>query len=593
MPENTTQYQDRLEKIRQDIEKQELSGFILPRTDEFQGEFLADYAERLAWLSGFTGSAGAAVVLQNKAVVLSDGRYTIQMQNQVDSDLYMTADSTKTSVGKWLVQHTAAGDKIGYDVWLFTPKQLKAIRDALEDTSITLVPMERNPIDTLWNDQPAMPKKPVTIFPDEIAGRSAAQKRQDIAAQVKEQGCAACLVTLSDSICWLLNVRGGDVEYSPLVLSYGLLYADGTFDWFVDEDKVSQEVMDVLGADIRLYALDQMEARIAELSSCVWMDRASAPIWFEQAFKRGGIEMLDLDDPCVVPKSIKSASEQEAVRMAHVQDGVAIVKFLHWLSVSKNHAGLSEISVEEQLEVFRRENPDYLEPSFPTIAGFAGNGAIVHYRATPQSNAEIVGNGILLVDSGGQYQWGTTDITRTVAINTPTQEQKENYTRVLQGHIALADAHFLKGTIGKEIDALARKPLKDVGLDYAHGTGHGVGCYLCVHEDAANFSPRGEKVLEAGMLISNEPGYYKEGEYGIRIETLVLVCDGQDDDVLQFETVTYAPYARDLIDLSMLNEAELSWLKAYSQGVYQKLSPYLSGDVLAWLKNEIADFTVQ
>lgn len=591
MPENPTQYQERLEKIRQDLKKQGLSGFILPRTDEFQGEFLADYAERLAWLSGFTGSAGAAVILQDKAVVLSDGRYTIQMQNQVDRGLYMTDDSTKVSVGKWLAQHAVAGDKIGYDVWLFTPKQLQSIREALEDSSITLVAMDRNPIDALWNDQPAKPKQLVTIFPDDIAGCSSLEKRTQIAAQIKDQDCSACLLTLSDSICWLLNVRGGDVGYSPLVLSYGLLYADGTFDWFVDEDKISQEVMDVLGADIRLYSFAQMKARIAALSGCIWTDRSSAPIWFEQVFKRAGIEMLDLDDPCIAPKSIKSITEQEAVRAAHIQDGVAIVKFLHWLSVSDNHTGMSEISAEEQLEAFRRENPDYLEPSFPTIAGFAGNGAIVHYRATPQSNADIGGNGILLVDSGGQYQWGTTDITRTVAINAPTQEQIGNYTRVLQGHIALASASFPKGTIGKEIDALARKPLKEAGLDYAHGTGHGVGCYLCVHEDAANISPRGEKVLEAGMLISNEPGYYKEGEYGIRIENLVLVRDGEEADMLQFETVTYAPYARDLIDLSMLREAELSWLKNYSQDVYRKLSPYLSEDVLAWLEHEIAEFT--
>ena len=587
MPENPTQYQERLEEIRQDLKKQGLSGFILPRTDEFQGEFLADYAERLAWMSGFTGSAGAAVILQDKAVVLSDGRYTIQLQNQVDRGLYMTDDSTKVSVGKWLAQHAVAGDKIGYDVWLFTPKQLQSIREALENTSITLVPMDNNPIDDLWNDQPAKPKKPVMLFPDDVAGCSSVEKRKKIAAQIKDQDCSACLLTLSDSICWLLNVRGGDVGYSPLVLSYGLLYADGTFDWFVDEDKISKEVMEVLGADIRLYSFAQMKDRIAALSGCICTDSSSAPIWFEQVFKRAGIEMLDLDDPCVAPKSIKSRTEQEAVRAAHIQDGVAIVKFLYWLSVSDNHTGMSEISAEEQLEDFRRENPDYLDPSFPTIAGFAGNGAIVHYRATPQSNADIGGNGILLVDSGGQYQWGTTDITRTMAINAPTQEQIGNYTRVLQGHIALASASFPKGTIGKEIDALARKPLKDAGLDYAHGTGHGVGCYLCVHEDAANISPRGEKVLEAGMLISNEPGYYKEGEYGIRIENLVLVRDGEEADILQFETVTYAPYARDLIDLSMLSEVELSWLKNYSQDVYRKLSPYLSEDVLEWLNNEV------
>ena len=587
MPENPTQYQERLEKIRKDLKKQGLSGFILPRTDEFQGEFLADYAERLAWMSGFTGSAGAAVVLQDKAVVLSDGRYTIQMQNQVDRDLYMTDDSTKVSVGKWLVQHAVAGDKIGYDVWLFTPKQLQSIREALESTSITLVPMDNNPIDALWNDQPAKPKKPVMLFPDDVAGCSSVEKRQQIAAHIMEQGCSACLLTLSDSICWLLNVRGGDVGYSPLVLSYGLLYADGTFDWFIDKGKLSQVVLDALGENIQVFDLGAMETRISQLTDCIWVDSTSSPAWFTQIFERADIEMLDLYDPCLAPKSIKSVTEQEAIRAAHVQDGVAIVKFLHWLSVSDNHTGMSEISAEEQLEDFRRENPDYLDPSFPTIAGFAGNGAIVHYRATPQSNADIGGNGILLVDSGGQYQWGTTDITRTMAINAPTQEQIGNYTRVLQGHIALASASFPKGTIGKEIDALARKPLKDAGLDYAHGTGHGVGCYLCVHEDAANISPRGEKVLEAGMLISNEPGYYKEGEYGIRIENLVLVRDGEKSDMLQFETVTYAPYARDLIDLSALNKEELYWLKSYSQDVYRKLSPYLSGDVLEWLNNEV------
>ena len=587
MPENPTQYQERLEKIRKDLKKQGLSGFILPRTDEFQGEFLADYAERLAWMSGFTGSAGAAVVLQDKAVVLSDGRYTIQMQNQVDRDLYMTDDSTKVSVGKWLVQHAVAGDKIGYDVWLFTPKQLQSIREALESTSITLVPMDNNPIDALWNDQPAKPKKPVMLFPDDVAGCSSVEKRQQIAAHIMEQGCSACLLTLSDSICWLLNVRGGDVGYSPLVLSYGLLYADGTFDWFIDKGKLSQVVLDALGENIQVFDLGAMETRISQLTDCIWVDSTSSPAWFTQIFERADIEMLDLYDPCLAPKSIKSVTEQEAIRAAHVQDGVAIVKFLHWLSVSDNHTGMSEISAEEQLEAFRRENADYLEPSFPTIAGFAGNGAIVHYRATPQSNADINGNGILLVDSGGQYKWGTTDITRTVAINTPTQEQKENYTRVLHGHIALASASFPKGTIGKEIDALARKPLKEAGLDYAHGTGHGVGCYLCVHEDAANISPRGEKALEAGMLISNEPGYYKEGEYGIRIENLVLVRDGEKSDMLQFETVTYAPYARDLIDLSALNKEELYWLKSYSQDVYRKLSPYLSGDVLEWLNNEV------
>ena len=590
MPENPTQYQGRLSSLREELKKQGVSGFILPRTDEFQGEFLAEYAERLAWLSGFTGSAGAAIILQDKAIILSDGRYTIQMKNQLDSDVFMIDDMIKNPVGKCLEAHAVAGDRIGYDVWLYTPAQLNAINDALEGISIVLVPMDANPIDALWGDQPDKPKEPVTIFPDHIAGRSATDKRMDIAAQIKEQGCAACLLSVSDSICWLLNIRGGDVKYSPLVLSYGMLYADGTFDWFVDSDKVSQDIVDALGDAVRIYPFEQMEGRVIEVTGRIWVDCSSVPIWFEQVLQREKIKILDKGDPCVAQKSIKSATEQDAIRLAHIHDGVAIVKFLKWLSEPDNQTGMSELSVEEKLEGFRREHEAYLAASFSTIAGFAGNGAIVHYRATQESNADIRGDGLLLVDSGGQYQWGTTDITRTVAINRPTQEQRENYTRVLQGHIALASAHFPKGTIGKEIDALARKPLQDVGLDYAHGTGHGVGCYLCVHEGTTNISPRGEKVLKAGMLISNEPGYYKEGGYGIRIENLVFVIDSDDLDMLKFETVTYAPFAKSLIDIDMLSEQEISWLQVYSRTIHQKLSPYLSADLLEWLEEEMSVF---
>ncbi|MGH1378143.1 MAG: aminopeptidase P family protein [Alphaproteobacteria bacterium] len=589
MPENTTKYQDRLGKIRQAIERQGLSGFILPRTDEFQGEFLAEYAERLSWLSGFTGSAGAAVILQDQAVILSDGRYTIQMKNQVDSNLFDTDDITKISMGEWLSMYAKPESKIGYDVWLYTPKQLKVIKDEIEGKNITLIPVDVNPIDEVWFDQPKPPKSNVTIFPDEIAGNSSADKRCDVAKLIKANGCSSCLLTLSDSICWLLNVRGGDVDYSPLVLSYGMLYDDGSFDWFVDKEKLSEDVISQFGEDVRIYEMDFIEERISQLSGCVWMDRSSAPCWFDKSFRRAGLEILDLDDPCIAPKAIKTTSEKSAIRAAHVQDGVAIAKFLYWLSTLENYDGVSEISVEDKLESFRRECADYIGASFPTIAGFAGNGAIVHYRATKDSNAEISVDGLLLVDSGGQYRWGTTDITRTVAINDPTQEQRENYTRVLQGHIALATAIFPKGTVGKEIDSLARGPLQKAGLDYAHGTGHGVGCYLCVHESAAGISPRGEQPLEEGMLISNEPGYYKEGEYGIRIENLVLVEESEADNMLQFETVTYAPYARNLIDLSMLNDQELSYIRWYSSMIIDVLSPYLPNHIIDWLKSE-ADF---
>ncbi len=541
----------------------------MPCTDEFQGEFLAAYAQRLSWLTGFTGSAGAAVILFDKAVVLSDSRYTIQLKNQVDSALYATENITEISVGQWLSEHAGNGHRIGYDTWLYTRTQLDNIKE--KAGNIELIPMDFNLIDNIWTDQPAKPSSAITIFPDEVAGHSSQEKRASIAKDIKNNDCTACLITLSDSICWLLNIRGGDVNYSPLVLSYALLYADGSLDWFIDRDVSVSD-------DVRVFPMDEMAARIKQIEGEIWLDSSCAPLWFENL----GIDIFDSEDPCILPKSIKSKPEQEAVRQAHIYDGVAMVKFLKWLD--ETDKPLSELSVEAKLDGYRRENPSYKGASFATIAGFAEHGAIVHYRADEQSNKSITGDGLLLVDSGGQYEWGTTDITRTIAIGAPSLEMRENYTRVLKGHIALASASFDKGTIGKEIDAITRAPLQDAGLDYAHGTGHGVGCYLCVHEIAANISPRGEREFAAGMLISNEPAYYKEGEYGIRIESLVLVQENEGK--LHFETVTLAPLAPKLIVVDMLDDKEKLWLSRYSKQIQQKLSPFLSDDELIWLHSQ-------
>ena len=589
MTENQSKYQKRRASFRDEMKKRELNGFILPRTDEFQGEFLAEYAERLQWLSGFTGSAGSAIILEDKAVVMSDGRYTIQLKQQVDSELYGTEDSTKTTIGVWLAEHACKGMRIGYDVWLHTPKQIEKIIECIDGLGITLVPVEENIVDAVWNDQPPKPMAQVSIFPDEIAGRSSKQKRGDIADVINGQGAQSCLITAGDSICWLLNIRGGDIEFSPLVLSYVILYVDGTVDWFVDADKVSKDICAALGRGIRILPFADMEDRIAKMVGSVLFDQLSAPIWFEQTFTRNDIDMVAQKDPCTLLKARKSKTEQEAIKRAHIHDGVAVVKFLKWLDEAVGTEKLTELSVEAKLEDFRKEHPDYLYPSFSTIAGFAGNGAVIHYRATQETSKEITGDGLLLVDSGGQYRWGTTDITRTICIGTPTQEMKENYTRVLKGHIAVANARFEKGVTGKEIDALARKPLQDVGLDYAHGTGHGVGCFLCVHEAAANISMREEKVIEAGMLLSNEPGYYKENEYGIRIETLILAQECTDDaGYLYFETVTLSPYDTRLIDVSLLDERECIWLGYYAQSVELGLSPYLSDSEKAWLRNAMS-----
>ncbi len=579
MPENSQQYQERLVTLRKQIKKQGLDGFILPRTDEFQNEFLAPYAERLAWLTGFTGSAGTAVILPTKAAIFSDSRYTIQLKNQVNSFLYNIENITENPVGKWIKENVNTGDNIGYDMWLYTAKQIKDIKEDLAGKDINLIPLKFNFIDDLWQGQPEKPSAPVTIFPNDVAGSTSLEKRNLLAKDLKKSALNACVISSCDSLCWLLNVRGGDVEYSPLVLSYGILYDSGDFDWFIDKKKLSAEVLSHIGQGVNIYSFDEILSQVKKVGGAIGLDPATCPLWFENHISN----FREFKDPCILPKSIKSKAEQEAVRFAHINDGVALVKFLKWLD--ENNQQISELSLEAKLEEFRRENNDFIAPSFATIAGFAEHGAVVHYRATKESDKIVKGNSLLLLDSGGQYRWGTTDITRTIAIGEPSNEMIENYTRVLKGHIAVVLAQFKKGTVGADIDVLARKPLQEVGLDYGHGTGHGVGCYLCVHEAAAHISPRGEVAFKAGMLISNEPGYYKEGEYGIRIENLVLAQECDDNsNMLCFDTVTLVPFDPKLINIKMLDRREKQWLKTYTLDMQEKLAPYLSAEEKAWLE---------
>ncbi len=593
MPENTPIYQDRVSSLRKEISQKGLDGYIIPRTDEFQGEFLAPYAERLAWISGFTGSAGSAVILPEKAVVMSDGRYTLQLREEVDSELFDLEDSTKTSVGEWLKQQAPEGAHIGYDVWLYTPKQIEEIKNHCMEKAIKLKSCTRNIIDAIWFDQPARPHEKLSLFPDNVAGKSAAEKCDEIAAQIKQQGAVACLLSVGDSICWLLNVRGRDIDYSPLCQSYVLLHRDGSVDLFIDPSKVTGEITEKLGERLRVYGFDALEGCLLKIGKNkgkdkLWLDRNSTPIWFEQVVKKAGIGILYAPDPCVLPKAVKTSSECEAIRKAHIADGAALTRFLKWIDENQNTSEkMDEISIEKKLEEFRRAGGGYVGPSFATIAGFADNGAIVHYRADEKSCREIKGDGLLLVDSGGQYHWGTTDITRTIAIGTPSREMQENYTRVLKGHIAVASTVFHKETTGIEIDALARRSLREVGLDYAHGTGHGVGCYLCVHEPSTGISPREEKLFKPGMLISNEPGYYKEGEYGIRLENLVLVQQSDQPDHYCFETVSFAPFDPKLIVDGMLNRAEKKWLRNYLKCIKDSLSTILSTEERAWLDTQI------
>jgi Xaa-Pro aminopeptidase len=583
-------FQDKITALRTQLHHEGLDGFIIPRADEYQGEFVAPYAERLRWLTGFSGSAGAAIVLKDKAVVLSDGRYTIQLREQIDLSIFEAADSTKISVGEWLAAKAKTGAKIGFDPWLHTPAQIEKIQQACANNKISLIPLMHNLVDEIWADHPQKPCGKAIIFPQDIAGRSVAEKKSDIARALQQAGALAAVIAMPDSVSWLLNVRGEDVSYLPVVLSTALVYADGRpVQWIVDPAKVGAEVMAHIHGTAEIVAPErrhQIFTALAEMSrkstKPIALDFNTVPVLFKSALEAGGAQVIDLKDPCVLPRAIKTPAEQNAIRQAHIKDGIAMAKFLCWLDENVLNVPLSEMDIEDKLEAFRKEDSDYRGPSFSTIAGFGANGAIVHYRASPQTNAELAAGNMLLLDSGGQYAWGTTDITRTIAIGTPTQEMRERFTLVLKGHIALARAQFPEGAMGAQIDVLARAPLQKRGLDYAHGTGHGVGCYLSVHEESASLSPRGKMPLHSGMLLSNEPGYYKEGAYGIRIESLVLVREA-GAGMLAFETITLAPIDRRLMDVNMLGPEEIDWINIYHAEVCSVIGPRLDAQTKAWL----------
>ena len=573
---------EKIKALRALINQEGLDGFIIPKADEYQGEFVPPFAERLKWLTGFTGSAGIAVVLDDKASVLTDGRYALQVGAQVDTQIYEVGDSIELGAHGWLKEHAPGGAVIGYDPWLHTPDQLKKIADELPEAELR--PVEENLIDVIWSDQPAKPNNPVQKFSDKIAGKTLSEKKKQIAAAVRKENAQAVILTLPDSICWLLNVRGNDIECTPSVLSYAIVYADETrpVGWIAGQRDIEGD----MGDEVEFVKLD---AITAFQDGAVMLDYARAPSWFKTALEEQGVEVINAKDPCIDLKAIKTPSEFAAIKAAHILDGAAFCKFLHWL---QKQDGITELDAQEKLRQFRTQNSAYRQNSFPTICGFGSNGAIVHYRSNEETNKTLEQGNLLLIDSGGQYYEGdvagTTDITRTVAIGEPTHEMRNRFTLVLKGHIALASACFPVSRTGKDIDAMARQPLWNEDLDYAHGTGHGVGCYLAVHEEATSISTRGKTTFKPGMLLSNEPGYYKEGEYGIRTENLVFVkesdqCTESGEAMLAFETVSLAPIDRRLIVKDMLSDEEVTWLNEYHAQLYGTLKNLLEQKEAAWL----------
>jgi Xaa-Pro aminopeptidase len=588
-------YADRLAALREQLKADRLDGFVVPLTDEHMSEYVGSYAQRLAWLTGFEGSAGTAVVLPQEAAIFVDGRYTLQVRSQVSADQWSYQSVPETSVSDWLTEHAPDGARIGYDPWLHSRDWVRRAGDALKSKGAELVAVRNNPIDQVWKDRPEASKAQLIVQPDEYAGRNSAEKRHDIADWLTRQKADAAVLSALDSIAWTFNVRGQDVSRTPVALAYAIVHGDGTADLFVAGEKVGADVRQHLGNGVRLHERDDFEGALTELKGktvTVDPERAVAAIF--GALERAGATVIPVRDPTVLPRAIKNPVEIAGQKAAQARDGAAISKFLRWIETEAPSGEIDELTASDRLEALRRENPELRDLSFDTISGAGPNGAIVHYRSSEKTNRKLEPGSLYLVDSGGQYVDGTTDITRTVPIGEPTDEMRDRFTRVLKGHIALATALFPKGTRGSQLDSFARRPIWEAGLDYAHGTGHGVGSFLSVHEGpqriAAAWStqPGADEPLQAGMILSNEPGYYKTGEYGIRIENLVLVVDRQVDgaekEMLGFDTLTHAPIERRLVVREMLSPQELAWLNDYHAEVLRKIGPSLSGDDLAWLE---------
>jgi Xaa-Pro aminopeptidase len=582
----------RLAALRRELKGRKLNGFLVPHSDEHQDEFLPPSAERLRWLTGFSGSAGAAIVLERAAALFVDGRYPIQARAQTDVSLFEVLQTPEAKASKWLTGHLPKGGVIGYDPSLHTIKEIERLTETLGKAGITLKPQETNPIDLLWHDRPAPPSAPVVPQALEQAGRGAKDKISDLQDILEREKADAVLLTMLDSIAWLFNIRGSDISHAPLALAFALVPARGRPSLFIDPAKVGSNVRGHLKDVAELLPPEALAGRLQALgqrSARVRLDPETTPVRFAQILEVAGAKIVAGDDPCILPKALKNPAEIAGARAAHVRDGGAMVRFLAWLDKHAPAGAVEEISAAMKLEALRRGTGELKDLSFDTISAAGPHGAVVHYRPTTASNLKLKPRSLYLIDSGGQYSDGTTDVTRTVAIGPPSAAMRRDYTLVLRGHIAIASARFPKGTRGQDIDPFARRPLWQAGLDFDHGTGHGVGSYLSVHEPPQRISRHGTVELQPGMILSNEPGLYREGQYGIRLENLVLVTPpapikGGTREMLGFETLTLVPFDRRLIDPALLERQELAWLNAYHAEVRRKIEKLVSGADRAWLR---------
>ncbi len=580
----------RVARLRDELKRRNLDGFVVPRADRQQNEYLPASEERLAWLTGFTGSAGGAVVLSDRAAVFVDGRYTVQAAAQVDAKVFSIEHLVETPPSEWLRQKLKGGERIGYDPWLHTSEGVEKLRKACTDVGAELIADESNPIDALWTDRPKPPQGPVTLRDLKYAGESAADKLARIRDHIAKAKVDELLVSDPQNVAWAFNIRGSDIAHTPLALAFALIPREGKPRLYVDPAKLSGAERNALSQIAELRSEDDLTSDLKSVGNqTIRLDQASAADALARLIERSGGKPARGADPITMMKAVKNAAEIDGMRAAHLRDGAAMARFLAWLDREAPKGKLTEIDAVEALETFRRNTGLLKDVSFPTISGSGPNGAIVHYRVTRESNRRIGNNELFLIDSGAQYEDGTTDITRTVAIGVPSDEMRDRFTRVLKGHIAIATAMFPENTSGAQLDTLARLSLWQAGLDFDHGTGHGVGSYLSVHEGPARIAKLGTVPLRRGMILSNEPGYYKTASYGIRIENLVLVIAepepvGAEKPLNAFETLTLAPIDRRLVEGSMLTDKERHWLNSYHARVRATLSRLVDAETRAWVE---------
>lgn len=575
---------EKLKKLRELMAKHGLDAYLQPVHDEWMSEYPPDCNRRVEWLTGFSGSAGLALVLAEKAAMFVDGRYTLQAAEQVSAD-YVVLNSGDVTPQDWLKQQLPQGAKIGYDPKLYTKAMLHKFKN------FGMVATE-NLIDKLWEDRPPVPATSIFAHDVKYSGAEAAEKCRKVAEEIKKAGADSLFISMPENVCWLLNIRARDTHNTPLCLAFAIIDAEAHVRLFVDTARVDKNLHVHLGESVRVCPPSALADELRGFSQKTMLfDAQTTNMWATELFRSAGVNPLSGTDPCTLLKAIKNPVEIKGISKAHIRDGAAVVKLLNWLEKQEN---VSELEVVDKLLLFRMQNELFLEPSFDTIAGSGAHGAVVHYRATPESNRALQKGELFLLDSGGQYFDGTTDITRTVAIGEPSAEHKDRFTRVLKGHIALAEAVFPEGTTGSQLDALTRQYLWQVGIDYDHGTGHGVGCFLAVHEGPQRIGKRGgDAPLAVGMVISNEPGYYKEGQYGIRIENLVTVVEKSAGEncrkFLTFETLTCVPIDTRLVNAAMLTDSEKKWLNDYHAWVQAELAPQLDDDEKEWLARACAE----